>query len=57
MHHLRQSVESTDAQVDRNQIALKKQKSRDMGCLTGPICSVSSDASPAVRHKVELFYY
>ena len=57
MHHLRQSVESQDAQVDRNQIALKKQKSRDMGCLTGPICSVSSDASPAVRHKVELFYY
>ena len=28
-----------------------------MECLTGPICSVSSDASSAVRHKVELFYY
>lgn len=28
-----------------------------MECQAGPICSVSSDASSAVRHKVELFYY
>ena len=37
---------------------IKKNKSPEtMECQAGPICSVSSDASSAVRHNVELFYY